>query len=167
VAETTTREQIEAWREELAQAVAGQQWRRALQLCSWLRYALWQQGRSDPEVEQVQRQAKAAWAEHVAREKTQQERDEEHWRLRRKIMQQIISGDWEQALDSIEAFHQDGANRQGTIRLLEELEKRLGSMLRPKYRQMDQRAAVLGRRFDQLVEQVRDGSSMIESKEKW
>jgi hypothetical protein len=167
VAETTTREQIEAWREELAQAVAGQQWRRALQLCSWLRYALWQQGGSDPEVEQVQRQAKAALAEQVAREKTQQKRDEERWRLRREIMQQIISGDWEQALDSIEAFHQDGANRQGTIHLLQELEKRLGSMLRPKYRQMDQRAAVLGRRFDQLVEQVRDGSSMIESKGKW
>ena len=65
MAETTTREQIEAWREELGLAVTGQQWRRALQLCSWLRYALWQQGRSDPEVEQVQRQAKAALAEQA------------------------------------------------------------------------------------------------------
>lgn len=145
---------METWKEELALAVAGQQWRRALQLCSWLRYALWQQGRSDPEVEQVQRQAKAALAEQVAKEETQQEREEERGRLRSEIMQQIVSGDWEEALDSIEAFHRHGANRQATIQLLQELEKRLASMLRPKFRQMDQRAAVLGRRFDRLVEQL-------------
>jgi len=71
VPKTTTGEQIEIWKKELATAMAGQQWRRALQFCSWLRYALRQQGLSDPEVEQVQRRAKEALAEKVIKEKPQ------------------------------------------------------------------------------------------------
>ncbi len=150
----TTEEQIEVWKKELPRAMADQRWRRALQLCSWLRYALWQQGCSDPGVEQVQRQAKEALVEQVSREKTQQERDEERLQLRRKIMQQIVSGNWEQALDSIEVFYQDEADQQETISLLRELKPRLGNMLNSEYRRMDRRAAALGRRFDELMEQV-------------
>lgn len=156
--ETTTGEQIEIWKKELVLAMADRQWRHALQLCSWLRYALRQQGLSDPEVEQVQRQAKEALAEQVAKRKTQQEREGSRQQLRRQAMYQIASGEWDQALDSIEVLYQDGANRQETINLLQELEARMAIILRsPKYRQRDQRAAVLSRRFDELVERVGGG----------
>ena len=152
--ETTDGEQIEIWQEELAQVLADQQWRRALQLCSWLRYALWQQGRSDPEVEQAQRQAKEALAEQMTRERTQQERDAEYLRQQRQIMRRIISGDWEQAMDSIEVLFQDRTNRKAAVHLLDELKLRLGRRLDSQYRKMDQRLAALGRRFDELMEQV-------------
>ena len=82
MAETTTGEQIEIWREELSVAMTGQQWRRALQLCSWLRYALDQQERSDPVVEQMHRRAKEALAEQVTQERAQQACQEEHRRFR-------------------------------------------------------------------------------------
>ena len=111
VTETMAEEQIEIWKKELAIAMADGQWRRALQLCSWLRYTLRQQELSDPEVEEAHRQAKEGLAEQVIREKAQQEREERHRRLRRQTMYQIISGEWDQALDSIEALYQDGANR--------------------------------------------------------
>lgn len=158
--ETTAGEQIEIWKKELAIAMADEQWRRALQLCSWLRYTLRQQELSDPEVEEAHRQAKEALAEQVIREKTQQEREGRHRRLRRQTMYQIVSGDWEQALDSIEALYQDGANRQEVIHLLQELKARWPTTQTPKYRQADQRAAALGRRFDELVERVHDGPLM-------
>jgi hypothetical protein len=157
VTETTAEEQIEIWKKELAIAMADGQWRRALQLCSWLRYTLRQQELSDPEVEEAHRQAKEGLAEQVIREKAQQEHEERHRRLRRQTMDQIIFGDWDQALDSIEALYQDGANRQEAIHLLQELKARLATLLSPKFRQVDQRAAALGRRFDELVERVRDG----------
>ena len=158
---TTTGEQIEIWKKELATAMAGQQWRRALQFCSWLRYALRQQGLSDPEVEQVQRRAKEALAEKVIKEKVQQEREGKHRQLRRQTMHQIATGDWHQALDSIEALYQDGANRQEAIDLLQNLKARMAIILRsPKYQQMDRRAAALSRRFDELVERVGSGPQM-------
>ena len=141
----------------MAIAIADEQWRLALKLCSWLRYTLRQQELSDPEVEEAHRQAKEGLAEQVIREKAQQEREERHRRLRRQTMYQIISGEWDQALDSIEALYQDGANRQEAIHLLQEVKARLATMLSPKYRQTDQQAAALGRRLDELVERVRDG----------
>jgi glutamine synthetase adenylyltransferase len=161
VTETTTEEQIEIWKEELAIAMTGNQWRIALKLCSWLRYALSQQGLSDPEVEEVHRQAKKALAEQVTREKTQQEREEERGRrlrrLRRTVMHQIVSADWDRALGSIETLYEDGANREEALRLLRELKGRLATVLSPQHRQVDQRAAALGRRFDKLVERVGGG----------
>jgi len=153
----TAEEQIEIWKKELAIAIADEQWRLALKLCSWLRSTLRQQELSDPEVEAAHRQAKEGLAEQVIREKAQQEREERHRRLQQQTMYQIISGDREQALDSIEALYQDGANRQETIHLLQELKARLPTMLTPKYRQADQRAAALARRFDELVERVGGG----------
>ena len=162
--ETATGEQIEIWKKELAVAMADQQWRLALKLCSWLRYALSQQTLSDPEVEEVHRQAKEALAEQVTRERTEHEREEERERrlrrLPRTVMRQIISADWDGALDSIEALYQDGANRQEAIRLLQELKLRMATLLSPTYRQMDQRAAALGKRFDELVERV-SGSPLL------
>jgi hypothetical protein len=161
VTETRTGEQIEIWKKELAIAIADEQWRLALKLCSWLRYALSQRGLSDPEVEEAHRRSKEGLAEQVSREKIQQERKEEHERkhrrLRRKTMHQIVSGDWNQALDSIEVLYQDGADRQEAIHLLRELEARLATLLSPGYRQVDQRSAALVRRFDELVERVGGG----------
>ena len=112
-------------------------------------------------MEEAHRRAKEALAEQVSREKAQQEREEEHEgrhrRLRRKTMHQIVSGDWNQAPDSIEALYQDGADCQEVIHLLQELEARLATPLFPQYRQVDQRAAVLVRRFDELVERIGGG----------
>jgi len=92
VAETTTGEPIEIWKEELAVAITGQQWRRALRLCSWLRYALRQQGLSDPEVKEAHRRAKEALTRRVIREKTQQGHKARYRQLRGEIMYQIVSG---------------------------------------------------------------------------
>jgi len=161
VTETTAGEQIEVWKEELATAMVGQQWRPALKLCSWLRYALQQQGLSDPEVEDAHRRAKEALAEQVIREKTRREHEEGYTEgylpPRRKIMHQIVSGNWDRALDSIEMFYRDGTNRQEAIDLLQELKARLATLLSPGYRQRDQRAAALGRRFDELVGRIHGG----------
>jgi DNA polymerase III gamma/tau subunit len=155
VTEMTNKEQMGVWKKELTVAMVGQQWRRVLQICSWLRYALRQQRLSDPEIEQMRRQAKEALAEQVIGERIQQERECRHQQLQHQIVYQIASGDWEQAMDSIEAIYQDGANRQEVINLLQELEVRLAIIvLSPQYRQMDQRAAALSRRFDELVERV-------------
>ena len=153
--ERTNEEQVEIWKEELTLAMADRQWRRALQLCSWLRYALRQQGLSDPEVEQVQRQAKESLAQQVTGEKAQQERQVKHQQLQRKLVYQIASADWDQAMDSIEALYEDGANRRQVVGLLQELEARMTIILRsPKFRQMDRRTAALSTRFDELVERV-------------
>lgn len=164
--ETTNGEQIDTWKKELSTAMADQQWRLALKFCSWLRYALSLQGRSDPEVEEAHQQAKEALAKQIAREKTQQEQEREHHererRLRNEAMHQIISGNLDGALDSIESLCQDRANHREAIHLLQEFKSRSATMLSPTYRQMDQRAAVLGKRFDELVEQA--GGSPLLSK---
>lgn len=153
--EMTAAEQIEVWKEQLAPAMADEQWRHALQLCSWLRYALWQQELSDPQVDEAHRQAKAGLAEQMVGEKKLQRHKEEQ-RLRRDgIMQQIATAQWSQALDSIDAFQKDGADRKELNHLLKELETRMGRVLGLQYRQMNRRAGVLGRRFDELEERAR------------
>jgi hypothetical protein len=153
-----TDEQIGTWKEELTAAMTDQQWRRALQLCSWLRYALDQQDRSDPETEQMHRQAKEALAEQIAQTRAEQARQREHQRLRRTAMNQSAAGSWMQALDSIETFHQHGASPQETVGLLQELKVRLSDRLLPTHWQKDPTAARLARRFNELLDQVRGDS---------
>ncbi len=155
---TTTKEQIEDWKTELAPAMVNRKWRRALQLCGWLRYALEQQERSDPEVEQMHRQAKEALAEQVTQERAQQARQREHRRLRRTAMNQIASGTWMPVLDSIEAFYQHGASRQEAFSLLQKLEGRLSDRLFRTHWQRDSQAAALRQRFNELVKRVRGDS---------
>lgn len=155
--ETTTGEQIDVWKEELAEAMDSQQWRLALRLCSWLRYDLHQQGLTDPEVEEAHRQAKEALAWQMDREKVQQEQEEGYRELGYRIMAQIIHGDWTLALFSIEMLHQQGAPRREVLDLLQEFKARAATLLSPKYRETDPQAATLGRRFDRLVEQVGGG----------
>ena len=157
--EMATGEQIDIWKKELAIAMADEQWRLALKFCSWVRYALSQQGLSDPEVEEAHRRAKEALAKQVTREKTQQKREERHQQLRRQIMYQIVSAHWDQALDSIEALYQDGANRQEAIDLLQELRARLGTSRSSEHRRRDRRAVALNRRFDELMERVGSGGT--------
>ncbi len=157
MAETTSEEQIDIWKKELAEAMDGQQWRLALKLCSWLRYALHQQGLSDPGVEEAHRQAKEAMARQVIEEKAQQRREEEHRQLRPKIMSQIIHGKWNMALFSIEVLHQQGAPRRDVLDLLQEFKVRVATFLSPKRRETDPRAAALGPQFDELVERVGGG----------
>ena len=153
--EMTAEEQIEVWKEQLALAMTDQQWRHALQLCSWLRYALWQQELSDPQVDEAHRQAKVGLAEQMVGEKKRQKQTEAQRRRRDGIMQQIATAQWSQALDSIDAFHQDGAGRKELTHLLKELQTRMGRVLGLQYRQMNRRAGVLGRRFDELEELAR------------
>jgi hypothetical protein len=153
--ETTAEERIEAWKDELGLAMADQQWRRALQLCSWLRYALWQTELSDPLVEAAHHQAKEGLAKQVDREKSQQRHKGEQQQQWDGIMQQIASGQNEQALDSIAVLHQDGADRQVVIHLLQELRARMGRVLGPNYRRMNRLAALLGNRFDELEARAR------------
>jgi hypothetical protein len=153
--EMTAEEKIEAWKVELEMAMADQQWRRALQLCSWLRYALWQKELSDPQVEAAHRQAKEGLAKQVDRERSQQRQKGEQRQRRDGIMQQIASGQNEQALDSIAILHQDGADRQVVIHLLQELRARMGRLLGPNYRRTNRRAARLGNRFDELETRAR------------
>lgn len=155
MSETTIGEQIEIWKEELVLAMTSQQWRRALQLCSWLRYTLRQQELSDPEVEEAHRRAKEALAGQVIREKAQRERKARYRQRRREIMYQIIARQWEQALDSIDAFCADGATPREAFDLLQELKARSAALLSSKHRQVNQRAAALGQRFDELWERVR------------
>jgi hypothetical protein len=150
----TAEEQIESWKEELELAMAGQQWRRALQLCSWLRYALGQRGVSDPGVEEIHRQAKAGLAEQVEREKRRKREREKLRRRRAGIMEQIDSGRSKQALDSIEGLVQDGASRHEVVQLLEKLRMRMGRVLDPRYRQTNRRAAMLGHRLEELEERA-------------
>jgi hypothetical protein len=164
VTETTTKKQIEGWETELALAVVDLQWRRALQLCSWLRYALGQQEQSDSEVEQIHHRAKEALAEQVTQERAQRARQKEHRRLRLTAVNQSSSGTWTQALDSIEVFYQNGASQQETRGLLQELKRRLSHRLLPAYWQIDPKAAVLTRRFNELLDQVRIDSERVKRK---
>lgn len=151
----TAEEQIEAWEDNLALAMADQQWRRALQLCSWLRYALGQQESSDPQVEKAHQQAKEGLAEQLVQEKRQERDREEHRRRRGAIIEQIAAGRNGQALDSIEILHQEGASRAEIIQLLKELKMHMGRVLSPRYRQANRRAAALGNRFDELEARAR------------
>ena len=166
--ETTNGEQIDIWKKELATAMADQQWRLALKFCSWLRYALSLQGHSDPKVEEAHQQAKEELARQIAREKTLQgregEREGRHQRLRSAAMHQIVSGDWGGALDSIDTLYKGKADRQEAIHLLQELKARTVTLLSPTFRQRDERAAALGKRFDALVEQV-GGSPLLSRNE--
>ena len=155
---TTTSKQIEDWKTELGSAMVDLQWRHALQLCSWLRYALEQQDHSDPEVEQMHRRAKEALAEQITQERAQQARQKEHRRLRRTAMNQSASGTWMKALDSIEALVQSGANRQETLDLLRELKIRLSDRLFTTFWRRDPKATALARRFNAILGQVRDNS---------
>lgn len=156
----TTEEQIDIWKKELALAMADRQWRHALQLCSWLRYALRQRELSDPEVEQARRQAKEELAQQVIGERAQQERQVRHQQLHHQIVYQIASADWDQAMDSIEYLYQDGTGSREVTGLLEELEARMAIILRaPKYQQMNRRAAALSKRFNELAEKIGGGGS--------
>jgi hypothetical protein len=150
VTQTTTEEQTETWKGELAIAMADAQWRRALQLCSWLRFTLGQQGLSDPEVEQAQRQAKERLTETVMREKARKRRDERYRQVRRRAMNLILSGSWIRALNVIEVLHEHGANRQEVMHLLQELKNRLPTKTIAEYRQRAQRV-------DELMERIGAG----------
>lgn len=158
VTQTTTKEQVQDWESELTQAMTEQQWRRALRLCSWLRYALEQQERSDPEIEQMHRQAKEALAEQVAQERAERGRQREYGRWRATARTQAASGTWAQALDSIEVFYQNGASQQEVLGLLQKLRTRLSDRFLPEYRQMDPKAAALAQRFSEFLGQVRGDS---------
>ncbi|MBL7164353.1 MAG: hypothetical protein ISS57_17335 [Anaerolineales bacterium] len=151
----TNSEQIEIWKNELAVAMTCEQWQLALKLCGLLRYALRQQEMSDPDVDKAHHQAKETLAKQIIQEKSAHE---EHRQLRNMTMRQIISGEWEQALDSIEALYQDGVNGKEAIGLLQEIDVRTQTFLSPNRRLQNQRAAELGKRFDELVERIGDGS---------
>ena len=153
--ETTTTNQTEDWGAELASAMVDQEWRRALKLCSWLRYDMEEQDRSDPELERMHRQAKEGLAEQVAQERAQRARQTEHRRLQLMAVNQSASGTWTQALDSIEMFYQDGASQQEALGLLQELKRRLADRLLPAYWQIDPKAAVLAKRFNKLLDHIR------------
>jgi hypothetical protein len=103
----------------------------------------------------MHRQAKEALAEQVTQERAQQARQKEHRRLRRTSMHQIVSRTWMQALDSIEALYRSGASQQETLGLLQELKGRLSDRLLSTYWQKDPKAAVLARRFNEVLDQVR------------
>ena len=158
MAEITTEEQIHIWKEELAVTMTSRQWKRALQLCSWLRYALEQRGHSDPEVEQMHGQAKEALAEQVTRERAERVDQREHRRLRRMTSHQINSRTWMQALDSIEALYQSTDDQQETLGLLQHLDEHLTDRLFPAQLQEGTRAAALRLRYAELVERVRADS---------
>jgi hypothetical protein len=155
MAEATTKEQIENWKTELASAMAEQKWRRALQLCSWLRYTLDQQGRSDARVERMHGQAKAALAEQVKQERADQELLEKRLHLRRVSKNQITLGRWLQALDAIEAFYQNGADQEETLDLLQSFQDRLLDRLATAQQPTDTQATEVKQRFNDLLEQVR------------
>ena len=156
--ETTTTQQIEDWGTDLVLAMANRQWRRALQLCSWLRYALERQERSDPDVEQMHRRAKEALAEQVTQERAEQASQKKHRRLQLMAVNQSTSGTWTQALDAIEVFYQNGASQQEALDLLQILKRRLSDRMLPLYWQIDPKAAALGRRFNELVDHIRSAS---------
>lgn len=73
-------------------------------------------------------------------------------------MGQIISGEWEQALTSIEVLFEDGDNRQEAIDLLQEFEARTRTLLSSALRQKDPQARAIGEHFDGLVERIAGGS---------
>ena len=103
-----------------------------------------------PLMEQAQQQAKEHLAETVTREKAQQRRDQRYQRVQHRAMNLILSGDWDRALEVIEALYEYGANRREVIHLLQELKSRLSNMALREYPQR-------GQRVKELVERVGAG----------
>jgi len=151
VTNITNSEQIEIWKYELALAMSSEKWQLALKLCGRLRYALRQQELSDQEVDKAHHQAKEALGKQLTQETSAHK---EYQQQRNLTMRQIRFGEWEQALDSIEAIYQDGANRRDAIGLLEEIEVRTQTFFSSNHRKTNQRATDLGKRFDELVERI-------------
>ena len=153
-----TGEQIENWKAELTSAMTDQKWRRALQLCSWLRYALDQQGHSDPEIEQMHSHAKEALAEQVKEKQDTQERQRKLGHLRRMSRSEIASGQWLRALDTIEAYHDHGASQEEVVDVLQALQDRLSRQLAFTQRPAGIGATEIKQRFNTLLQQIRDDS---------
>jgi hypothetical protein len=147
-------EQVDDWRDQLTLAMANQQWRRALQLCSWLRYAL--EKDPDPEIEQLHRRAKESLAKQVAQERAQQAQESEHRRLRHTVTTHIAAGTWMKAFDALEALYKSSADRQELLGFLRELKIRLSDRLLPTHWEMDPTASTLARRFDELLAEARE-----------
>lgn len=135
--------------------MANEQWRRALRLCSWLRYGLEQQEHSDFEVEQMHRRAKEALAKQVSKERAQQAHQKEWQRLQNTVMYQSASGTWMPTLDSIALFYQNGASQQQVLDLLQEFKKHLSGQLPSTSSRQDPKTAALVRRFNEILAQVR------------
>jgi hypothetical protein len=157
--ETTTEEQIENWKADLAPAMADQQWQQALKLCSWLRYTLEQQGRTDPKVESMHQQAKEMLAEQVAQERAQRAWQQKHRRLRHMCVRQIEADRWMPALDNIESLYQHSGDPQDTLSLLQALETRLSKQRSSSEWRMSAQATAVQQRFSAVVEQVRNAAS--------
>ena len=151
--EKTSSEQLEDWRDQLTLAMANQQWRRALQLCSWLRYAL--EENPDPELEQLHRRAKESLSKQVAQERAQRAYENEHRRLRRAVTTHISSGTWMKAFDAIEALYESSADQQELLGFLQEIKIRLSDRLLPIHWEQDPAAPMLARRFDELLAEAR------------
>lgn len=151
----TTEEQVESWKTELIEAMAEQQWQQALKFCSWIRYTLGQQGRTDPQVEQVHQQAKETLGAQVAHERAQRGQQKAHLRLRHMCLRQINAEKWIPALDSIESLHQQNIDQEDTLSLLNELRTRLSKQLSAPEWRMSPQATAVSQRFNEVVEQVR------------
>jgi hypothetical protein len=158
VTETTTKDQIDSWRAELASAMADQQWQQALKLCSWLRYTLDQQGRTDPKLEPMHQQAKEALADQVAQERAQKARQQEHRRLRRMCVRQTDEDRWIPALDNIASLLQHSGDPQDTLSLLQALKTRLSKQLSSSEWRMSAQATAVQERFSEVLEQIRNAS---------
>ena len=156
--ETTTEEQIKNWKAELASAMADQQWQQALKLCSWLRYTLDQQGRTDPKVAPMHQQAKEALADQVAQERARRTRQQEHRRLRHMCVRQTDEDRWIPALDSIESLYQHSGDPQDTLGLLQAFNTRLSKQLSASEWRMSAQATAIQQRFSEVLEQVRNAS---------
>lgn len=153
--EMTNEEQVSNWKTELRSAMDDQQWRQALKFCSWLRYTLDQQGRVDPEVEQIHQRAKEALAEQVMQERAQQERQRMARRLQHLYSKQISSCKWMRALDTVESFHRQSTNYRDTLMLLEQLKARLSRQFSFIDWQENPRASAVKQRFNEVVEHIR------------
>jgi hypothetical protein len=148
-------EQIEIWKYELALAMSNEQWHQALNFCGKLRYALRQLKLSDSEIMNDHHRAKEAQAKQIILEKST---NKKHQLQQTLTMRHIRFGEWEQALDSIEASYQDGANRKETIVLLREIEMRTQTFFSPNHRKTNPLSAAIGKRFDEIVNRIGGGS---------
>ena len=156
--ETTTEDQIQNWKADLASAMDNQQWQQALKLCSWLRYTLDQQGRTDPQVAPMHQQAKEALADQVAQARAQRARQKEHRRLRHMCVRQTDEGRWMPALDSIESFYQHSGDPQDSLSLLQALNTPLSRQLSADEWRISDQATAIRQRFSEVLEQVRSAS---------
>ena len=156
--ETTTEEQIQNWKADLGSAMDNQQWQQALKLCSWLRYTLDQQGRTDPKVAPMHQQAKEALADQVAQERARRTRQQEHRRLRHMCVRQTDEDRWIPALDSIESLYRHSGDPQDTLGLLQAFKTRLSKQLSASEWHMSAQATAIQQRFSEVLEQVRNAS---------